>query len=1201
MGKPPAAIFIVRHGARLDAANKDWHLTSPTPYDPPLSYGGWLQSRSLGARIINEVRSLENQLDTPPQGNRDPNTHPHHLQQRKQKRRIIIHTSPYLRCVQTAIAVSSGINQNYTDIGSLQQPRPVAPAQSNGTATTSNFTSSVSGPTESNPKCLLRVDACLGEWLTPEYFENITAPPKSEQMVATAKTELLRRDDSVIPVADRQPTPTIGHFPGGWRRLDSTREEDESKSEEPKREVESTSSATTNGSTQRNRANSHSPMSAVDASWGRKTLTVNTDLPLAVSTTYAPPIPSYAISPSNPIPDGYVYHAREACVLVDYQWDSMREPQNWGNGGEYGDEWSTMLTRFRDSIDHVISWYQGDDAPASPAHRRTRSQLEFLEQDETDDSTIDTIVILVTHGAGCNALIGALSGEPALVNVATASLTLAVRRDCLRETALNGEQAKAYDLLNKSSGPEGYRLVEIASTDHLRPGTSPATSVRSPTANSIPSPSIASYRHRSTISSGPILLGPSLRPGMSLQSLTSPRTPSALLHLDLPSMSSSDVDGLSVTYSCDRTGNPDLRLIHYNDVYHVEPGSAEPAGGAPRFQTVINHYRSHSGFEGQPAPLTFFSGDAFNPSLESTVTKGRHMVPFLNKAGTDVACVGNHDLDFGVAQFRHLRDQCQFPWLLANVLDPALGDDVPIGDCEKTCMLTSSNGIKVGVIGLGEREWLGTINSLPPDLIYKSASKTAIELVPKLREQGAEIIVAVTHQREPNDYKLAENIPYGLIDIILGGHDHFYGHAFLNGVHVLRSGTDFKQLSYIEAFRKPDGPGWDFNIVRRDLVRSIPEDPSSTALVAKLTSSLKAKLDKPIGYTVRPLDGRFSTVRAGESNLGNFACDLMRFYYHADCAMMAGGTIRGDQIYPPGVLRLRDILNCFPFEDPVVLLRLKGKAIFDALENGVSQLPALEGRFTQVSNIEFSFNPSAPPGSRINWARIGGDPIDYEKSYTLATRGYMARGKDGFASLLVKSEGGEVEELVDEESGTLISTLLRQYFLSLKVMGKWQHLGKSMTRHWANVQKNMQVNGFLKPPSALPSPAAEKVPSRVQRPPLHRKQHYVYGRFAQAQAAIDQGQEPGIDESMDSDSDSDPDILVSPRPITNYVTLPAQSAEDEDKRLRLARWATRRWMRRAKLSSKMDEDGAEGDIFTPNWTPGIAPRLEGRIVIETNA
>lgn len=58
-----------------------------------------------------------------------------------------------------------------------------------------------------------------------------------------------------------------------------------------------------------------------------------------------------------------------------------------------------------------------------------------------------------------------------------------------------------------------------------------------------------------------------------------------------------------------------------------------------------------------------------------------------------------------MAQFRHLKGQCHFPWLLANVLDPSLGDEVPIANCGKTCMLTSSNGIKVGVIGLGEREW----------------------------------------------------------------------------------------------------------------------------------------------------------------------------------------------------------------------------------------------------------------------------------------------------------------------------------------------------------------------------------------------------------------------------------------------------------------------------------------------------------------
>lgn len=347
-------------------------------------------------------------------------------------------------------------------------------------------------------------------------------------------------------------------------------------------------------------------------------------------------------------------------------------------------------------------------------------------------------------------------------------------------------------------------------------------------------------------------------------------------------------------------------------------------------------------------------------------------------------------------QYRHLTAKCKFPWLLANVLDPALGEDVPIGNAKKTAMLTSSNGIKIGVIGLGEREWLDTINALPPDIIYKSASETAKELIPGLREQGAEIIVCVSHQREPNDNKLAEKTGGDLIDIILGGHDHYYSFNLINGTHVLRSGTDFKQLSHIEAWRKPEGKGWDFKIVRRDVVSSIPQDKAAMALVDEQTQEIKKRLDKPIGYTAAPLDARFTTVRTKESNIGNFVCDLMRYYYSAECCIMASGTIRGDQVYPPGVLKLRDIVNCFPFEDPVVVLKVTGKAIREALENGVSNYPALEGRFPQVSNISFEVDYSKEPMERIQSVSIGGEPIDETREYVLATRGYMGRGKGMF-------------------------------------------------------------------------------------------------------------------------------------------------------------------------------------------------------------
>ena len=635
----------------------------------------------------------------------------------------------------------------------------------------------------------------------------------------------------------------------------------------------------------------------------------------------------------------------------------------------------------------------------------------------------------------------------------------------------------------------------------------------------------------------------------------------------------------SVTFSeGDLKSSPDLRFLHFNDVYHVDPSSAEPCGGIARFQTVCNYYRHDDKFKDQPAMQVLFSGDAFNPSLESSVTKGSHMVPVLNNLGTDVACVGNHDLDFGVKQFRNLAAQCSFPWLLANVIDPALGDDVPLANAKKTVILTASNGIKVGVIGLVEREWLETINSLPPNLIYKSASATAKELVPALREQGAEIVIALTHQREPNDNKLAEKTPDGLIDVILGGHDHYYSHTILNGTHCLRSGSDFKQLSYVECRRRQDGSKkWDFHIIRRDIVKAIVPDPTMQGLSDKITASLASKLEKPLGYTITPLDARFTTVRLKESNIGNFVSDLMRFHYNGDCALMASGTIRGDQIYPPGVLRVKDLLNCFPFEDPCVVIKVTGKALLKALENSVSAYPALEGRFPQVSNISFEFEPTKPPDHRINWMTVAGQPLDHEKVYTLVTRGYMARGKDGFDSLLVESEGGTAKEIVHEENGILISMLLRQYFLSLKIMGQWRHWGKSMHKHWEGIHEGLHEAHPVVEPKArsgnggVHDGATQAFPLQEKRVDVHKDTEHME---LHEEASVHHH----LDESDDEDEEMHPHVL--------------DSAAKRERELHLIRKVIRKWWRLAGLKGHPSCcDTMDDGEFKVDWTRVSGDRI----------
>jgi hypothetical protein len=433
--------------------------------------------------------------------------------------------------------------------------------------------------------------------------------------------------------------------------------------------------------------------------------------------------------------------------------------------------------------------------------------------------------------------------------------------------------------------------------------------------------------------------------------------------------------------------------------------------------------------------------------------------------------------------------------------------------------------------------------------------------------------------REPNDNKLAEQTD-GIIDIILGGHDHYYNHSFIKGTHVLRSGTDFKQLSYIEARQKTDGSGrWNIDIIRRDVTSEIPEHKPTVELVEKLTASLKTTIQKPIGYTAAPLDARFRTVRLKESNIGNLVCDIMRYYYSGDCSLMASGTIRGDQVYPAGPILLKDILSCFPFEDPVVVIRVTGQAIWDALENAVSQYPALEGRFPQVSNIKFEFDDRKLPGSRIASASIGGEPIDMAKKYVVVTRGYMARGKDGYDSLLVEAEGGTAEEIVSEENGILISMMLRQYFMSLKVMGQWKFWSKGMGRHWDKVTSEVGTNH----PIHKASPPSPTVQTSKPDFPQHGgwdqwRPEKIRERRGSVLAPVDESDSEGEGEGEHEAVEKEGTVI-----------------EQMDREMQVMRRVFGKWARIAGLECKVADELKAGE-FQVCWTRAIAPRVEGRIV-----
>jgi len=423
--------------------------------------------------------------------NLQPNPAPSDLYNRYN---VIIHTSPYLRCLQTAIAVGAGLNQSLSE--------PEAPDSTKPTDVPQTY----EGNTDS--RSLLRVDAFLGEWLSPDYFDQIIPPPASDRMVASAKAELLRRGDR-IPTVREGARALSGHFPGGW----GSQSHPSSPNEEEDRRLAPQGSATTGLHGQRQRANTYDTLQSPQASRTPKPLSVNTDLPPILDASYVPPTPGYAISASDPIPAGYVAHARDACTKIDYQWDSMRTPF-WGTGGDYGEEWSSMHERAHDGFRRMVDWYRRQDGPSA-------DPSGVMSNSADKDSPKETVLIIITHGADCNALISSLSGHSVLLDINTASLTMAVRRDRLKSSAPLSESVSNSSGRRDDSVSREYALQLVASTDHLRAGVNPShlTALSLPSApQPMPAPAIPTHRNRlgsrPSMLQGSFTIGPT--PGASL-------------------------------------------------------------------------------------------------------------------------------------------------------------------------------------------------------------------------------------------------------------------------------------------------------------------------------------------------------------------------------------------------------------------------------------------------------------------------------------------------------------------------------------------------------------------------------------------------------------------------------------------------------------------------------------------------------------
>jgi 5'-nucleotidase len=453
-----------------------------------------------------------------------------------------------------------------------------------------------------------------------------------------------------------------------------------------------------------------------------------------------------------------------------------------------------------------------------------------------------------------------------------------------------------------------------------------------------------------------------------------------------------------------------VTILQINDVYSTVP--IDGVGGLARVASLKQQLAAAG-----RTPILVLAGDFLSPSVASSVFKGEQMIAALNAAGLDLATLGNHEFDFGDDVLIQRMREAKWTWVVSNVVDTRTNK--PIGGASPY-VVRQFGGLKVGFIGLCLTSTEISREKLPHTRLIDPIA-AAGRYLPALQREGARVIVAITHLAFADDRRLVARYPQ--IDLIVGGHEHFPITVTEGRTLISKAGSDARWVARIDLNRA--GPNRAAPVERfyelLPITAALGDDPRTKDVVASYESRLGTALDTVVGSTSVPLDASSLRMRASETNMGDLFADAVRADANADAALVNAGGIRGDRVYAAGPLTRRTLLEMHPFGNIVCTLAVTGSVLAQALESGVSKLPAAAGQFPQVSGLTMEVDKAAPAGHRVSRVTVNGAPLDPNRTYRLAVPDFVMKGGDAYGMFV----GQRV--LVGPEAGDLIANALEKY------------------------------------------------------------------------------------------------------------------------------------------------------------------------------
>lgn len=440
-----------------------------------------------------------------------------------------------------------------------------------------------------------------------------------------------------------------------------------------------------------------------------------------------------------------------------------------------------------------------------------------------------------------------------------------------------------------------------------------------------------------------------------------------------------------------------ITIVHTNDVHSRADGEAYVS-------SLVKSLKS----DGENV-LLMSAGDVLHGQPLATISKGKSIVDIMNATGYDFMAPGNHDFNYGIDRLLELQKSMKFALLAANVTESGV-------DSEKftNYSVVDVDGVKVGVFGLATPETATKTN--PKNVAgYEFASpvETAKKAVSDLKEEGAEVIIALVHlgldeESAPEERSEAIAAVEG-IDVVIDGHSHTalengktVGNTliaqtgeYLNNIGVVKIGIKDnkvanKEASFIEVPTE-ENPS-----------EELLPDKTITDLIDKLNSENELITSEVIGKTPVKLEGERADARTKETNLSNLLTEAMIAATDADIAITNGGGIRAS--IEAGDITKGDVLAVLPFGNFIATIDVTGKDIWDALEHGLDSYPEPAGHFSQVGGVTVVYNSTKPAGERVVSVTFDdGSTLDLNKTYTLATNDFMVAGGDNYSMFSAKA------------------------------------------------------------------------------------------------------------------------------------------------------------------------------------------------------